>query len=109
MITVRRQSIPICDGPEIGCDRLWRGPAWVTVLRDVLMLVLPSGAFVWEVLKDKPSVELLILFMALLSFPGLAGVLTLARNGHGGIEPPSSEPPSLPPSPQPPSSSTTAR
>ncbi|MFC5744843.1 hypothetical protein [Actinomadura rugatobispora] len=75
----------------------------------MLLLVLPSGAFILEALKDKPSVELLILYVALVAFPGLAGALTLARHGPGGIEPPSSPPPSLPPSSQPPSSSTTAR
>jgi len=80
----------------------------VTVLRDVLLLVLPSAAFVWEALKDKPSVELLILYVGLVAFPGLAGAITMARHGPGGTAPPSPPPPSLPPSSSPPSSSTTA-
>jgi hypothetical protein len=83
---------------------VWRGPAWVTVLRDVVLLVLPGVAFIIEALKDKPSTELLVLYMALVSAPGLAGAVTLARHGPGGIEPPS--PPSAPPLPSPPSSSS---
>lgn len=83
---------------------MWRGPAWVTVLRDVACLLLPGAAFIIEALKDKPAVELLILYMALVSVPGLAGALALARQGHGGIEPPS--PPSVPPASSPPSSSS---
>jgi hypothetical protein len=79
----------------------------VTVLRDLACLLLPGTGFILEVLKDKPSVELLILFMALVAFPGLAGALTLARSGPGGIEPPSPPSAQLPPSSQPPSSSTT--
>lgn len=85
---------------------MWRGPAWVTVLRDVLLLVLPSGAFAWEAMKDKPSPELLIVYMALLACPWIASVVFLARHSPGGIEPPSQT--SLPPPPpvQPPSSSS---
>ncbi len=90
---------------------MWRGPAWVTVLRDVLLLVLPGAAFIWEAVKDKPSAELLIIYMALLAFPGLAGAIFLARHGGmegglGGIEPPS--PPSAPPLSQPPPSSSSS-
>ncbi|MEV4000988.1 hypothetical protein [Actinomadura sp. NPDC049753] len=77
------------------------------MLRDVLLLVLPSGAFAWEALKDKPSVELLILYMALLACPWIASVIFLARHWPGGIEPPSQ--PSLPPpSPAPPPSSSSS-
>jgi hypothetical protein len=79
----------------------------VTVLRDMLLLILPSAAFVWEAVKDKPSIELLILYMALVAFPGLAGALALARNGAGGTEPPSPQPPPpLPPPRSQPSSSS---
>ena len=87
---------------------MWRGPAWVTVVRDLACLVLPGVGFIIEALKDKPSVELLVLYMALVSVPGLAGAVFLARHGPGGTAPPS--PPSLPPSSssEPPSSSSTA-
>lgn len=84
---------------------MWRGPAWVTVVRDLACLVLPGTAFIIEALKDKPAVELLVLYMALVSVPGLAGAVFLARHGPSAIEPPS--PPSAPPLPsQPPSSSS---
>ena len=85
---------------------MWRGPAWVTVLRDVVLLVLPGAAFIIEALKKQPDVGLLVLYMALVSAPGLAGAVFLARNGPGpgGIEPPSSPP--APPLPSPPSSSS---
>jgi hypothetical protein len=76
----------------------------VTVLRDVVLLVLPGAAFIIEALKKQPNVELLVLYMALVSAPGLAGAVFLARNGPGGIEPPSSPP--APPLPSPPSSSS---
>lgn len=85
---------------------MWRGQDWVKVVRDLALIVLPSAAFVWEALKDKPSVELLLLYMALVSFPGLSGVWFLARHGGGGtgsLPPPS---PDQPPSPLPPSSSS---
>jgi hypothetical protein len=75
----------------------------MTVVRDVACLVLPGIAFIIEALKDKPSLELLVLYMALVSVPGIAGAVFLARNGPGGIEPPSPTPPpplsSPPPSP----------
>ncbi|GGV34285.1 hypothetical protein GCM10010182_67740 [Actinomadura cremea] len=84
---------------------MWRGPAWVTVVRDLACLVLPGTAFIIEALKDKPSVELLVIYMALVSMPGLAGAVALARHGPG-TGPPS--PPSVsPPSPSSPSSSST--
>lgn len=88
---------------------MWRGPAWVTVVRDLACLVLPGVAFIIEALKDKPSIELLVLYMALVSVPGLAGAVFLARHGPapGAIEPPRPPSPELPPSPQPPSSSST--
>lgn len=90
---------------------MWRGPAWVTVLRDLACLLLPGVAFIIEALKDKPAVELLILYMALVSVPGLAGAVFLARHGPGhgpgGTEPPQSPSPPQPPFPQPPSSSST--
>ncbi|HEY9367008.1 hypothetical protein [Streptomyces sp.] len=81
----------------------------MTVLRDLACLVLPGLAFIIEALKEKPSVELLVLYMALVSVPGLAGAVFLARNGHGpgAIEPPPSPSPPPPPSPLPPSSSST--
>ena len=85
---------------------MWRGPAWVTVLRDLVLLVLPGTAFIIEALKDKPAVELLVFYMALVSAPGLAGAVFLARHGSGGTEPPS--PPSPPPLPSPPSSSSSS-
>ncbi|MFD0902322.1 hypothetical protein [Actinomadura sediminis] len=86
---------------------MWRGPAWVTVVRDLACLVLPGTAFIIEALKDKPSVELLVIYMALVSMPGLAGAVALARHGPG-TGPPSSPPPPLPPSSPSSSSSTTA-
>lgn len=88
---------------------MWRGPAWVTVVRDLVCLVLPGIAFLVEALKDKPSVELLVLYMALVSVPGLAGAVFLARHGPapGGTEPPPSPSPPPPSSSQPPSSSST--
>ncbi|MEU9839748.1 hypothetical protein AB0C69_11060 [Actinomadura sp. NPDC048032] len=77
------------------------------MLRDALLLVLPSGAFAWEAMKDKPSPELLIVYMALLACPWIASVIFLARHSPGGIDPPS--PPSLPPSqPVPPPSSSSS-
>lgn len=89
---------------------MWRGPAWVTVVRDLACLLLPGVGFVIEALKDKPSVELLLLYMALVSVPGLAGAMFLARHGtgNGGTEPAQSSSPQPPSSPKPPSSSTTA-
>lgn len=89
---------------------MWRGPAWVTVVRDLACLVLPGIAFLFEALKDKPSVELLVLYMALVSVPGLAGAVFLARHGPpgpGGTEPPQLPSPPPPSSSQPPSSSST--
>ncbi|MGI5423050.1 hypothetical protein [Actinomadura luteofluorescens] len=75
----------------------------------MVLLVLPGAAFIIEALKDKPSVELLVLYMALVSAPGLAGAVFLARNGPapGAIEPPSSPSPPLPPAPPSASSSST--
>lgn len=87
-------------------DRLWRGPAWLTIVRDLVCLVLPGIAFIIEALKDKPSVELLVLYMALVSVPGVAGVAFLAR--HGGTEPPSPPPAAPLSSPPPPSSSSSS-
>lgn len=86
---------------------MWRGPAWLTILRDLACLVLPGIAFLAEAFKDKPSVELLVIYMGLLSFPGLAGAVTLARHGPGGTAPPS-PPPVSPPSSSPSSTSSTA-
>ncbi|TYK45143.1 hypothetical protein [Actinomadura decatromicini] len=77
-------------------------------MRDLALIVLPSTAFVWEALKDKPSVELLLLYMALISFPGLSGAWFLARHGGGGTGSLPPPPPEQPPSPLPPSSSSTA-
>lgn len=87
---------------------MWRGPAWVTVVRDLACLVLPGIAFIIEALKAKPSVELLVLYMALVSVPGLAGAVFLARHGPapGAIEPPPS--PSPPPGSVPPSASSSS-
>ena len=86
---------------------MWRGPAWVTVIRDLACLVLPGIGFIIEALKDKPSVELLVLYMALTSAPGLAGAVFLARHGPGGTAPPSPPSPPPPSPPPPPSSSST--
>ncbi|HWB36769.1 MAG TPA: hypothetical protein VHA75_12160 [Rugosimonospora sp.] len=79
----------------------------MTVVRDLACLVLPGIAFLFEALKDKPSVELLVLYMALVSVPGLAGAVFLARHGPGGTEPPQLPSPPPPSSSQPPSSSST--
>lgn len=88
---------------------MWRGPAWVTVVRDLVLLALPSVAFIIEALKDKPSVELLIVYMTLAASPGLLGAVTMARGGRGGIEPPSSPPqPPLSPPPSSPSPSSSS-
>lgn len=85
---------------------MWRGPAWLTIVRDVACLVLPGVAFMVEVFKEKPSVELLIVYMGLVAVPGLAGAVTLARHGGGGTEPPPS--PSAPPPVSPPSPSSSS-
>jgi hypothetical protein len=86
---------------------VWRGRDWVKVVRDLALIVLPSAAFVWEALKDKPSVELLLLYMGLISFPGLSGAWFLARHGGGDTGSPLPPSPEQPPSPLPPSSSST--
>jgi hypothetical protein len=80
----------------------------MTVVRDLLLLVAPGIAFIIEALKKQPSVELLILYMAFMSTPGIAGALFLARNGgpppSDTVPPPSESPPPLSSQPGPSSS-----
>lgn len=79
---------------------MWRGPAWLTVLRDVVCLAL-GGWGVWhEAVQDKPEVLILTFFGGLMVAPGLFAAHWLAQSGIGA---PSSPPPA-PSSQQPPPS-----
>lgn len=81
---------------------MWKRLRELLVLgRDAALFVLPGIGFWNEVFKPMPAMELLILYMALMSTPGVAGAVWLARHG---IEPPSS--PSAPRSSSSPASSS---
>lgn len=82
---------------------MWRGPAWLTVLRDMVCFGLGGWGVIHEALRDKPEVMVLTFFGVLMVAPSVLAAHWLAQSGIGG---PSSEPPQPPSaSPQPSSGS----
>lgn len=78
---------------------MWRGPAWLTVLRDLVCLLVGVGGVVWEELSGKADLGRLTFFALLMIAPGVLAAVWL---GQSGTAPPSSPPqPEVSPSPSP--------
>lgn len=83
---------------------MWRGPAWLTITRDVTFLVIGAAGVVWQgFVVPKPSAVLIGVFALVMAGPGIFATVWLAQSGTGSPSPP---PPLPPPSPSssPPSS-----
>lgn len=78
---------------------MWKGPAWATVLRDLLLLAIGSFGILHEELTGQASIPLLVVYTTLMGVPGAAATLWLGRTGS-----PSSSPPVDPSPPASPSS-----
>lgn len=78
---------------------MWRGPAWVTIMRDLVCLGLGVWGVVHEELSGKPNLGVLALYGVLMVAPGALATLWLAQSGTGSASPPSPPEPSPPPLP----------
>lgn len=81
---------------------MWKGPAWLTMARDVMSYLLGAFLLLYEALWAKaPDTSVLVAATALMGLPGILGGTWLTR---GGSEP--SPPQSLEPEPPSPTSSS---
>lgn len=85
-------------------DPLWRGPAWLTVVRDVLFLLIGSAGVVWQgFVVPRPSVPLIGVFALMMAGPGIFAAWWMIGQGGqpfgtGSPSLPPQQPPSQPPS-----------
>lgn len=73
---------------------MWKGPAWLTVTRDLVCLALGVWGVIHEELSPHPSVEVMGLYGVLMVAPGVLAAWLLGRTGPPSLPPPS--PPSSP-------------
>lgn len=77
---------------------MWKGPAWLTMARDVMSYALGAFLLLYEALWAKPvSTPVLVAATALMGLPGILGGTWLTRGGSEPSPPQSLESP--PPSP----------
>jgi hypothetical protein len=76
---------------------VWKGPAWLTVLRDLVCLVAGVLGLAHEELSPHPNLQIMAFFGLLMTAPSLLGAWLLGRTGTLFSAPPS-PPPSLSPS-----------
>lgn len=81
---------------------MWRGPAWLTVTRDVLCMVLGFGGAATEIWGGNPDLARLGVYVGLILGPGALATDRLGRTESPSVTPPSSSP-SESSSPTPPS------
>lgn len=82
---------------------MWRGPAWLTVVRDVLCIALGTVGAVREIWGGTPDLALMAFYGGLILGPGALATDRLGRTGSQSQpsatdSPPSSSSPPLPPS-----------
>lgn len=80
---------------------MWKGPAWLTVLRDMACLPVGAWGVIHEELKLHPNAGLIIVYFVAMISPGVLGALLLGRTGMLFSQPPSQPSLSSPPSPSP--------
>lgn len=76
---------------------MWKGPAWLTMARDVFSYALGAFLLLYEALWAKTvSTPVLVAAAALMGLPGILGGTSLGRGGSEPSPPPplESEPPS---------------
>jgi hypothetical protein len=78
---------------------VWKGPAWLTVLRDLVCLALGVWGVVHEELSAHPSVEVMGFCGVLMVAPGVLAAWLLGRTGSPSLPPPSPPASPLPSSP----------
>lgn len=71
---------------------MWRGPAWLTVLRDLLCLILGVSGVIYEETSGKPDLSRLVFFALLIVAPGALALAWLGRTGSAPSSPPAEEP-----------------
>lgn len=84
---------------------MWRGPAWMTIVRDLVCLAVGVWGVIHEELSGKADLGRLAFFAVLMVVPGALATVWLAQSGTASPSPPS--PPE--PSPSPPASSGGSR
>jgi hypothetical protein len=76
---------------------VWKGPAWLTMARDITSYALGAFLLLYEALWAKAvSTPVLVAATALMGLPGILGGTWLGRGGSEQSPPPAleSEPPS---------------
>lgn len=83
---------------------MWRGPAWLTVVRDLVCLGVGVWGVIHEELSGHPNLGVLALYGVLMVAPGALATVWLAQSGTASASPA----PPAEPSPSPPASSGTS-
>lgn len=78
---------------------MWRGPAWLTMTRDVVFLLLGAAGVIWQgFVVPRPSAALIGVFALIMAGPGIMAAVWLAQSATAAPSPPPPPPPSPSPS-----------